>query len=204
VLLYHEVLPIARHPIRHTRAAARQYVHDTRVNLIVFTAKPWPDKGKLLGLSCLKLANYFAAIHLFVSHVASFCAMDGPSMEPTLSDKGEYVIENRLSYKFQNIARGDLVTLKSPLDPTRLVCKRVIGLAGDVICVDPTGLKAPSTEHVIVPKEHIWVAGDNAAMSRDSRDHGPVPTALVQGKLFARVFPWKKREIFSNPTTFID
>jgi len=63
VLLYHEVLPIARHPIRHTRAAARQYVHDTRVNLIVFTAKPWPDKGKLLGLSCLKVRMHLEFFH---------------------------------------------------------------------------------------------------------------------------------------------
>ena len=98
--------------------------------------------------------------------------MDGPSMEPTLNDKGDYVIENILSYKFHDIARGDLVTLLSPIDPTRFICKRVIGIAGDVICVDPTGMKAPSTEHVIVPKGHVWIMGDNASLSRDSRDYG--------------------------------
>lgn len=108
-------------------------------------------------------------------------------MEPTLADKGEWVIENLLYYKFQDIARGDLVTLKSPLDPSRCVCKRVIGLAGDIICVDPTGMKAPSTEHVVVPKGHVWVIGDNASISRDSRDYGPVPVALIRGKLWARV-----------------
>ena len=110
-------------------------------------------------------------------------------MEPTLGDHGEYIVEDRLSYKLrpESIARGDLVTLKSPLDPFRTVCKRVIGLAGDVICVDPTGVMAPSTEHVMVPKGHVWLSGDNAAMSRDSREYGPVSTALIQGKLYARV-----------------
>jgi inner membrane protease subunit 1 len=110
-------------------------------------------------------------------------------MEPTLGDHGEYIVEDRLSYKLrpESIARGDLVTLRSPLDPFRTVCKRVIGLAGDVICVDPTGAMAPSTEHVMVPKGHVWLSGDNAAMSRDSREYGPVSTALIQGKLYARV-----------------
>jgi mitochondrial inner membrane protease subunit 1 len=151
--------------------------------------------------------------------------MSGPSMEPTIGDRGEYVIENTLSYKLRpdSIARGDLVTLRSPLDPFRIVCKRVIGLAGDVICVDPTGQMAPSIEHVIVPKGHVWLCGDNAAMSRDSRQYGPVSIALIQGKLMARVsmpiqlpnfsrstnqplqvWPLTKLKIFSNPTTFLD
>jgi inner membrane protease subunit 1 len=204
VLLYHAALPVARHPIRHARAAARQYAHDARCDFIVFNAKPWPDKGKTMGIFCLKLANYLAAVHLFFGHVVGYHPMDGPSMEPTLNDKGDYVIENILSYKFHDIARGDLVTLLSPIDPTRFICKRVIGIAGDVICVDPTGMKAPSTEHVIVPKGHVWIMGDNASLSRDSRDYGPVPVALIRGKLVARVFPWKKRKIFYNPTTFLD
>jgi len=127
-------------------------------------------------------------------------------MEPTLGDHGEYVVEDRLSYKLrpESIARGDLVTLRSPLDPFRTICKRVIGLAGDVICVDPTGVMAPSTEHVMVPKGHVWLSGDNAAMSRDSREYGPVSTALIQGKLYARVWPLTKAKVFSNPITFLD
>ena len=54
VLLYHAALPVARNPIRHARAAARQYAHDARCDLIVFNAKPWPDKGKTMGIFCLK------------------------------------------------------------------------------------------------------------------------------------------------------
>lgn len=32
---------------------------------------------------------------------------------------------------------GDLVVALSPFDPTRTVCKRVIGLPGDTVCLDP-------------------------------------------------------------------
>jgi inner membrane protease subunit 1 len=110
-------------------------------------------------------------------------------MLPTLAEGGEIVIEDRISVHLNpgKLQRGELVILSSPLEPQRSICKRVIGLAGDTVCVDPTGQLAPSTEHVLVPKGHIWIVGDNAAESRDSRWYGPVPIALVHGRLYARV-----------------
>jgi len=127
-------------------------------------------------------------------------------MVPTMAVSGELVVENRFSFRWDpnSLQRGDLVTFKSPLTPGRIVCKRVLGLAGDTICVDPTGEAAPSTEHVVVPKGHIWVSGDNMALSRDSRLYGPVSLSLVRGTLVARVLPWKERTVFRNPMTFID
>ena len=110
-------------------------------------------------------------------------------MLPTLAVSGEIVVEDCISVRLDpgKLQRGELVVLKSPLDPQRIICKRIIGLAGDTVCVDPTGRLAPSTEHVLVPKGHIWIVGDNAAESRDSRLYGPVPIALVHGRLCARV-----------------
>lgn len=111
-------------------------------------------------------------------------------MLPTMSTHGEAILENRFSFFRHGAAslhRGSMITFHSPLSPSRVVCKRIIGLPGDIVCVDPTGLKAPSTEHAVVPKGHIWVAGDNASWSTDSRDYGPVPMGLVRGHMFARV-----------------
>ena len=110
-------------------------------------------------------------------------------MLPTMAQEGEAVIENRLSFRLNPgcLKRGDLVTFESPLAPGRLVCKRLLGLPGDIICVDPTGSKALSSEHVVIPRGHIWLMGDNADLSRDSRDYGPVPLSLVRGTLWARV-----------------
>jgi len=115
--------------------------------------------------------------------------MTGISMLPTLANEGELVIEDRLTFRLfpDRLSRGDLITLKSPLEPHHIICKRVIGLSGDVVCVDPTGKKAPSSELVKIPKGHVWISGDNAAWSRDSRDYGPVSTSLIQGKIIARV-----------------
>lgn len=110
-------------------------------------------------------------------------------MVPTLAERGEVVVENILSIRLhpERLSRGDLITFNSPLDPSRVACKRIIGLPGDIICVDPTGTEAPSTEHVIVPTGHVWISGDNAAYSRDSRLYGPLPMSLIRSKLVARV-----------------
>ncbi|KAJ7139841.1 LexA/Signal peptidase [Mycena epipterygia] len=174
-------------------------------NLRAFPGKPWSYKAKSFGWKILHAANFLGALHL-LSYIGTISTMAGPSMLPTLANEGEIVVENRWSLRFNpdSLQRGDLITLRSPLDRTRIICKRVIGFPGDVICVDPTGQKAPSTEHVVVPKGHIWVMGDNAAYSRDSREYGPVSMGLIQGKLYARIWPPKDFTIFRNPTTYLD
>lgn len=158
------------------------------------------------GMVCLHVANIACGIHLCTQYLLRVSFMDGPSMFPTLAGKGEIVIEDRLTLRFfpDRITRGDLVVLKSPIMPERIICKRVLGLPGDIVCVDPTGETAPSTEHIVVPKGHIWISGDNAPFSRDSRVYGPVSMSLLQGKLLTRVWPISKITVFKNPLTYID
>ena len=134
-------------------------------------------------------------------------------MLPTMHISGDLVLEDTLSRRLSplRINRGDLVTLLSPQEPTRTVCKRVIGLPGDTVCVHPdkalkirqaTSRKESEQkddgvtdqrenlwelQHVLVPEGHIWISGDNMSNSRDSRAHGPIPIALVRGKILARV-----------------
>jgi inner membrane protease subunit 1 len=35
----------------------------------------------------------------------------------------------------------------------------------------------------------VWLQGDNGPMSRDSREYGPVPLALVRGRVVCQVLP---------------
>ncbi|GAA5980715.1 hypothetical protein JCM10908_001748 [Rhodotorula pacifica] len=130
------------------------------------------------------------AVHLFNQNVAEIRPCAGASMYPTLSDHGTLVLHSPLALRLTTLERGNLVTATSPFDPTHQVLKRVIGLPGDTICVDPTGeRKKAKDEWCTVPKGHVWIAGDNTSNSTDSRDYGPVPLALIKGKVIARVWP---------------
>ncbi|KAI3617255.1 hypothetical protein CBS9595_003164 [Malassezia furfur] len=112
----------------------------------------------------------------------------------------------------QGLKIGDMVVATSPTDPSRTVCKRILGMGGDTILVDPrdvaSGLTDAAAAHhelarmlegpqglhhatriVTIPKGHVWLAGDNLANSTDSRHYGPVPLALVKGRVVARIYP---------------
>jgi inner membrane protease subunit 1 len=166
----------------------------------------WSFHARRTGLASLHILNAACALHLGAEYIGNISPMEGPSMLPTLATSGELVVEDIISHILfpSNISRGDLITFRSPLFHYRVVCKRVIGLPGDLICVDPSGLSVASTEHIIVPDGHVWVAGDNAAVSIDSRTYGPISQTLIRGKLVARIWPWRDRTIFRSPVTYVN
>jgi len=121
-------------------------------------------------------------------------------MYPTLADSGTLVLHSRLALRLSPLARGNLVTAVSPLDPAHQVLKRVMGLPGDVVCVDPTGeRRLADVEWCTVPAGHVWLAGDNQSNSTDSRDYGPVPMGLIRGKIVARVRPSSSSSLSPPP-----
>lgn len=91
--------------------------------------------------------------------------VDGPSMLPAYQP-GERLLVNRLAYAFWRPAIGDVVVLRDPDRRGHLLLKRVS--------------KAPDGFHP--EPSHVFVLGDNAAESRDSRAFGPVHRRAVIGK----------------------
>ena len=49
-----------------------------------------------------------------------------------------------------------------------------------------------------MPQGHVWVVGDNMKDSLDSRHWGPLPMALIKGKVIAKMFPWNERKWIEN------
>ena len=132
---------------------------------------------------CCTLLDVFASFNYSTQ-------VSGPSMLPTFSPNTEWIVEDTLSVRLfpRPLKRGELAVFNSPRVPSAQICKRVIGLPGDVVCVDPTGQRgeAMREQYVRVPEGHVWLAGDNAAASRDSRDYGPVPIGLVHSRVVAK------------------
>ncbi|GAA5869737.1 hypothetical protein JCM1840_000575 [Sporobolomyces johnsonii] len=142
------------------------------------------------GRNVVTLVQVLCAVHLFNEHVAEIRPCTGASMYPTLPHTGTFVLHSALALRLSPLDRGNLVTAISPLNPSHQVLKRVIGLPGDTVCVDPSGeRRKPEVEWCKVPPGHVWLAGDNASNSTDSRDYGPVPMAMVRGRVVARVWP---------------
>ena len=108
-------------------------------------------------------------------------------MMPTFSPGMNIILGDCLSIRLRllSLQRGDVVTFLKPTGREISVCKRIIGLLGDIICVNPDD--PTSVDHIIVPNGHVWVQGDNGPFSLDSRAYGPVPLALIRSKIIARV-----------------
>ena len=97
------------------------------------------------------------------------------SMEDTLLI-GDRVLVDRITWRFSQPARGDIVVFHPPFDGPVLI-KRIIGL--------PWALQEPFK----VPAGSYFVMGDNRTDSGDSREFGPIKRAQFVGRAFARYWP---------------
>jgi signal peptidase I len=134
-----------------------------------------------------------------------------PSMEPTL-EVGDRVLVNKLSYKFHDINRGDVVVFERPPGAStgqngeiKDLIKRVIAVGGDTIeakegevyvngeRVDENYLEPGTpTDNLplkTIPDGHLFVMGDNRTNSEDSRIFGPIDEDAIVGRAFIRVLP---------------
>lgn len=114
----------------------------------------------------------------------------GSSMQPSLNPdsslgyKDLLVVQKFGLKKPDSFKRGDVVVLRSPSDPARIVVKRVTAVQGDVV---ENPRNTFPRKNVKIPTSHLWVEGDNIH-SVDSNIYGPVSSGLVVGK--ARYIVW--------------
>ena len=73
------------------------------------------------------------------------------------------------------------------------MCKRVMAKEGETVRTFARATPAPGERPrlVVVPMGHIWLQGDNVNNSSDSREYGPVPVALLRGRVDYRILPWQ-------------
>ncbi|KAJ4883048.1 Peptidase S24/S26A/S26B/S26C family protein [Raphanus sativus] len=135
------------------------------------------------------VAKFLCLIHVTDRYIISSTHVQGPSMLPTLNLTGDVILAEHLSHRFGKIGLGDIVLVRSPTDPTRMVTKRILGLEGHRLSFSADPLVGDSSVSVVVPKGHVWIQGDNLYASTDSRNFGPVPYNLIEGKALLRVWP---------------
>lgn len=135
----------------------------------------------------------------------NFSEVRGSSMEPGIHDRDRIMVDH-VSYLVADVARGDIVVLRYPLDPSLDYIKRVIGLPGDEIVIargevrvngehldEPyvaeSSIEPWTTMNTTVRPGHYFVLGDNRRRSSDSREFGQVPFEYLRGKVRFRLWP---------------
>jgi signal peptidase I len=125
-------------------------------------------------------------------------------MEPSLHD-GEFVVINRLAYRWANPDRGEIIVFNFPLDPERRFIKRIIGLPGDTVTVrqgtvfvnntpieEPYIFASPQYDgEWLVEEGHYFVLGDNRNNSSDSQNWGSLDAQDIIGKAVVVYWPIK-------------
>lgn len=141
----------------------------------------------------------------------------GASMEPNFHDY-EYLVVDELSYRLREPARGEVVVLKDPLDPSQYFIKRIIGLPGEHIVVRDgavriNGKKLDETQYldesvrttghddVTLQEDEYYLMGDNRPASLDSRVFGPLKKSEFVGRTWIRAWPLTDIQLFS-PFTY--
>ncbi len=115
--------------------------------------------------------------------------VSGNSMEPSLRN-GEIIWTSKLALSIAAAERGDIVICTHP-DTGKKLVKRLIAVGGDHVVISGdnlsvNGIEAGLVENTdnlnwFVPEGQVFVLGDNAPFSEDSRVFGCIKyTAIIR------------------------
>lgn len=152
-----------------------------------------------------------AASYLVVTFVGQRTQVSGSSMETTLSD-GDQLIVDKISYRFRDPKRYDIVVFPYRYEENTYYIKRIIGLPGETVQIvdgevyidgkplhehygnevmlDP-GL---AEEPITLGADEYFVLGDNRNNSQDSRaaNVGLIHRDELLGRAWIRIWPLDK------------
>ena len=156
--------------------------------------------------------------YLIITYVGQRTRVSGSSMETTLSD-GDNLIVDKLSYRFQDPKRFDIVVFPYKYEENTYYIKRIIGLPGDTVQVkdgytyingellesDIYGAEVmieagTASEPITLGEEEYFVLGDNRNHSLDSRDPsvGILKREDLIGRAWVRIYPFDKMGVIRH------
>lgn len=148
----------------------------------------------------------FALSWVLRTYVVEPRKIPSPSMVPTIQ-VGDQVIVDKFYFKyFDHIRSGDIIVFRPPPEAhsTKDFIKRVVGLPGDKIEIknqmtyindkplyEPyiTAQSKNNFGPVVVPKDSVFVMGDNRNNSDDSRVWGFLPMQNITARTLFRYWP---------------
>mgnify|MGYP001071060962 CR=1 FL=1 len=154
----------------------------------------------------------FLLTYLVIHYVGQRTQVSGSSMEATLSD-GDNLIVDKISYRFHDPERYDIIVFPYKYEKNTFYIKRIIGLPGETVQIDEQGNiyvdgevldesygrevildPGEAEEPITLDDDEYFVLGDNRNASSDSRDPsvGKILGEDIIGRAWVRIFPFNK------------
>ena len=156
--------------------------------------------------------------YLIVNFVGQRTEVVGSSMESTLSD-GDNLIVDKISYRFKDPERYDIIVFPFQYAENTYYIKRIIGMPGEKIRIDSDGViyvndkvltefygreiivdPGIAFQEITLGEDEYFVMGDNRNNSTDSRDPsvGNIHKKDILGRAWLRIWPLYEFELLTD------
>ena len=150
--------------------------------------------------------------YLLITFVGQRTSVSGSSMEPTLSNNDQLILD-KISYRFSEPQRFDIIVFPFQYAEKTFYVKRIIGLPGETVQIDLQGniyingqilnedygketinFAGLAVEPITLGDDEYFVMGDNRNNSSDSRapSVGNIRRSNIIGKAWVRIWPLNK------------
>lgn len=149
--------------------------------------------------------------YLVIVYVGQRTEVSGSSMEPTLTD-GDNLIVDKITYRFNEPERFDIIVFPFQYQENTYYIKRIIGLPGETVQIDEEGVIyingevlyetygreiisadkiGLASEPITLGPDEYFVLGDNRNHSSDSRipEVGNIRKEQIIGRAWLRIWP---------------
>ena len=148
--------------------------------------------------------------YLIITYVGQRTRVNGSSMEPMLTN-GDNLIVDKISYRFNDPQRYDIIVFPFRYEEKTFYIKRIIGLPGETVQIDNAGNiyidgeileesygkevindSGRASEPITLQDDEYFVLGDNRNDSSDSRVEsvGNINREDIIGRAWVRIYPF--------------
>lgn len=148
--------------------------------------------------------------YLIITYVGQRTRVNGSSMEPMLTN-GDNLIVDKISYRFNDPQRYDIIVFPFKYEEKTYYIKRIIGLPGETVQIDDSGniyidgelleesygkevIDDPgrASQPITLGEDEYFVMGDNRNDSSDSRIEsvGNIKRDDIIGRAWVRIYPF--------------
>ena len=170
------------------------------------------DAIKEILSTSLYLLIVLCLTYLVIHYVGQRTIVIGSSMETTLSNDDNLIVD-KITYKFSDPKRFDIIVFPFQYADETYYIKRVIGMPGETVQIDADGniyidgeileenygrevIKSPglAAEPITLGEDEYFVMGDNRNNSSDSRDPSVanIKRSDIIGRAWLRIYPFSK------------